>query len=500
MRFSKWILVLTMLGLGSVLWAQTATIRVPGDAPTIPDAISQASSIINGSAPSDVVIKVDPGTYEGPFNLSQINNPNYSVSLIASSGPTVTLLERPVHSGNVLGGYGVRNFTLDGFSVRNRSTDPVNVGASGMSLTDSTNITVQNCSFDVTRQAMLFYVTDPALSSRVQVVNNLVIAGDTNESPAFLYGNGVTLQMDMYNFAPSIGDNRLVVTDNTLRTGASAVRFLHIVYDEFDNQIGTGAGGSLEMVRNDVISWFAAGHNVFGGHNHYVAANHIHDGQTGFSSGCAGPGVWENNLIDNNIQGAIFGFCLGFQSQMTGEARIFRNNTVVNNKGTGFIYADTGAPHDPFPQVYNNVIAFNDYSGIITLLSDFNTRAYAPYDLGLNRNDVYGNTLRGVLDSNMYILTGTTGTPGANYSGIVPNGKDLSVEPGFYDSVRRDFSLKKNSKLVDTGLVTLPVPLRDFVLSKRDSKPDIGAYEYVEAPNLNVRANPTKKGNSPKMD
>jgi len=193
-------------------------------------------------------------------------------------------------------------------------------------------------------------------------------------------------------------------------------------------------------------------------------------------------------------------FCVGFKTQIAGEGRILRNNTVVNNKGTGFIYADTGIPHDPFPQVYNNITAFNDYSGVITLLSDFNTQAYAPYDVGLNRNDVYGNTLRGVLDSNMFILTGTAGTPSANYSGIEPNGKDLSVEPGFYDSVRRDFSLKKNSKLVNAGQVTLPVPLLDFVLNQRDPKPDIGACEYVEAPNLNVRTNPTKKGNSPKTD
>jgi hypothetical protein len=487
-------LMLSILALSSVLWSQVTTIRVPEDFADIPSAIGQASSIINGPSPSDVVIKVGPGTYEGPFDLSPINNPNYSVSLLASSGPNMTRLERPDHRGTVLVGGGVRNFTLDGFAVTNRSTDPINIGAHGLNIWDSTNITVQNCSFDVTRQAMIFTVYDPALSSRVHVLDNLIVAGDPNETPDFLYGQAATMSIQMYDFAPSMGENRLVVANNTIRTGASAVRFLHQVFDGSDNQIGMAPGGTLEMVHNDVTSWFGGGHNLQGGHSHYVAGNRFHDGQVGIYNACGAPGVWENNLVENNIQGAIFGYCLGLDLPITGEPRIFRHNTVVDNKGSGFIYFDSGIPHDLLPVLYNNIIAFNDYSGVITVLSDYTTQAYAPYDLGLNRNDVYGNTLRGVRDSTFWIMTGTVGTPGANYSGIVPNGNDLSLNPTFYNAAHRDFSLKKDSPLVNAGAVTLPVPLRDFLLSVRDPNPDIGAIEYVAAPNLNVRRNPASKG------
>jgi hypothetical protein len=231
-----------------------------------------------------------------------------------------------------------------------------------------------------------------------------------------------------------------------------------------------------------------------GGHSHHVASNRFHDGQVAIYNPCGAPGIWENNVVDNNIQGAILGDCLDINVPMTGESRIFRHNTVVNNKGAGFIYSDNGIPHDLFPVLYNNIIAFNDYSGVITVLFDYTTQTYVPYDLGLNRNDVYGNTLRGVPDSTFWVMTGTVGTPGMNYSGIRPNGNDLSVNPSFYNAVRFDFSLKKNSPLVDAGARTLPVPVRDFLLSARDPKPDIGAYEYVEAPNLNVRRNPASKG------
>jgi len=410
----------------------------------------------------------------------------------------------------VLQGSGVRNFTLDGFQVSNHNDDPLNVASQGMRLNDSTNITVQNCSFDVDWQAMLFNVYDPALSSRVQVVNNFVIAGNPNETYPDVYGPAVTMQIIMYNPSLSTGEHRLIVADNTFRTAASAVRFFYNVYDENGNQVGYAPGGTLEMVRNDVTSWFAAGHNLGGGHNHHVAANRIHDGQVGFYNFCGGSGVWENNVLYNNVQGAIFGnyqVCYGanwvaISVPVTGEKRIIRHNTIVNNQGAGLIYLDDGLPHDPLPVLYNNIIAFNDYSGIVTLLEDAvnSLQMYMPFNLSLDRNDVFANTLSGLTDSTFFGLTGTVGKPGANYSGIVPNGKDMSVEPGFYDSVRRDFSLKKNSKLVNAGLVSLPVPLRDFVLNQRDPKPDIGAYEYVEAPNLNVRANPANRGKGPKTD
>jgi hypothetical protein len=103
MHTTKCLLLLSILTLTSALWSQTTIIRVPEDYSDIASAIGQASSVINGPSPSDVVIKVGPGTYEGPFDLSPINNPTYSVSLLATSGPSMTRLERPDHRGSVLG-------------------------------------------------------------------------------------------------------------------------------------------------------------------------------------------------------------------------------------------------------------------------------------------------------------------------------------------------------------------------------------------------------------
>jgi len=84
--------------------------------------------------------------------------------------------------------------------------------------------------------------------------------------------------------------------------------------------------------------------------------------------------------------------------------------------------------------------------------------------------------------------------PGAaapNYSGVLNTGLDLSVIPGFDVPEEQDFSLMSNSMLVNAGITSRPTPFQDFAGNLRDAHPDIGAFEFVPTPVLNVRSNPS---------
>ncbi len=48
-----------------------------------------------------------------------------------------------------------------------------------------------------------------------------------------------------------------------------------------------------------------------------------------------------------------------------------------------------------------------------------------------------------------------------------------------------------NSMLVNAGITSRPTPFQDFAGNLRDARPDIGAFEFVPTPVLNVRSNPS---------
>ena len=149
------------------------------------------------------------------------------------------------------------------------------------------------------------------------------------------------------------------------------------------------------------------------------------------------------------------------------------------------------------PSVYNNVIAFNDAGGVASIESDATTFAFIAVSFNLAGNDNYGNTLRNFAVNFFFFPYVGISNPDAaapNYSGVLNTGLDLSVVPGFDAAQERDFSLMPNSMLVNAGITSRPTPFQDAAGNLRDSHPDIGAYEFVATPVLNVRSNPNANG------
>jgi hypothetical protein len=77
---------------------------------------------------------------------------------------------------------------------------------------------------------------------------------------------------------------------------------------------------------------------------------------------------------------------------------------------------------------------------------------------------------------------------------VINTGLDLSVVPGFNAPQFEDFSLMPHSMLVNAGITSRPTPFQDLAGHLRDAQPDIGAFEVVPTPVINVRSNPLGKG------
>jgi hypothetical protein len=483
-------------------YAQVTIIQAPsgGD---LQAAIDQAAGIVNGPTPTDVVIEVAPGTYLAPsasdgLVVAAINSPTFTVTMRATQGPAVTTIDASNAADFAIRGRGTRNLTIDGFTIRNRIPDQTTFLGRGINLPNSSDITVENCHFDTTEQGVTFRIFDPSLSSNVQVVNNTGVVGQGTDLNA---PNFVTGQLaSMVRFFPvgtvEIGESRLIAANNVARCTASCVRFINEALDPNGNTVGAFSNGSLVMTGNDFSGGFGVGanFNILGGHGHIVAGNRLHDGGVGGFFQSASSGVIENNLIFNNALDGLQVLDLGPTSQdFSAEGRLIRHNTIVNNAGVGILYDDfDGGVHNFLPSVYNNVIAFNDAGGVAAIEQSPFAFAFISVSFSLAANDNYGNTLR-----NSQLDFAGISNPGAaapDYSGVINTGLDLSVVPGFNAPQFQDFSLMPHSMLVNAGTTSRPTPFQDLAGHLRDAQPDIGAFEVVPTPVINVRSNPLRKG------
>ncbi len=122
--------ILVVFGLGRALPAAATIARyVPSEYATIQAAIDAAQ-------PGDIV-KVDAGTYAGPITLKS------GITLLGT-GIDSTIIEGG--SRGIIGWNGAAtDVTITGFTIRNNGT-PYVEGA-GIDVTDSSNVTIENCKF-----------------------------------------------------------------------------------------------------------------------------------------------------------------------------------------------------------------------------------------------------------------------------------------------------------------------------------------------------------------
>jgi len=481
--------------------AQVTVIQVPSSG-DLQGAINQAAAIVNGPTPTDVLIEVAPGTYVPAifpgFEVSGINNPLFTVTLQAEKGPAVTIIDASNVANNGIRGFGTRNLVVDGFTIRNRIPDQTNFLGRGIFMRNATGITVQHCHFDTTFQGTIFQITDPTFSSHAAVVNNtgLVGQGTDAHAPGFVEAQAASMTFPFSLGTSEISESRFVVADNVFRCTASCVRYINEALDANGNSVAVFSNGSLVMTGNDVSSSFVAGFNIVGGHAHVISGNRIHDGNTGGFFQGAVSGVIENNVIFNNAEHALIADDAPIPQEFPGEDRVIRHNTIVNNSGTGIVYIDNFGTSF-LPNVYNNIIAFNDAGGVSAVVQTATTFAFIPVSFNLSKNDNYGNTLRnfGASFSNFnYIGISNPGAAAPDYSGVINTGLDLSVVPGFNAPQFEDFSLMPHSMLVNAGITSRPTPFQDFAGHLRDAQPDLGAFEVVPTPVINVRSNPLSRG------
>ena len=504
---TRFCLLPSLLVLPILAYGQVTVIQVPsgGD---VQAAIDQAAAIISGPTPSDVLIEVAPGTYLAPsstdgFVVAAINSPTFTVTLRGGQGPAVTTIDASNVADFAIRGRGARNLVIDGFTIRNRIPDQTVFLGRGINLPNSTEITVENCHFDTTEQGIVFRIFDPSLSSQNRVVNNTGVVGQGTDvnAPNFAFGQGAS----MLRFFPvgtvEIGESKLIAANNIFRCTASCVRFINVAEDPNGNVVGAFSNGSLVMTGNDVSGGFGVittplvgDFLILGGHGHQIAGNRLHDGAVGGFFQSASSGVIENNVIFNNALDGLQVLDLGPTSQdFSAEGRLIRHNTIVNNSGAGILYADLdGGVHNFLPSVYNNVIAFNDAGGVAAIEQSPFAFAFISVSFDLAANDNFGNTLRNFqLD---FAGISNPGVAAPNYSGVINTGLDLSVVPNFTAPQNLDFSLMQNSMLVNAGITSRPTPFQDFAGHLRDAQPDIGGFEVVPTPIVNVRNNPLRKG------
>src|SRR6516165_2031366 len=250
--------------------AQVTVIQVPsgGD---LQGAINQAAAIVTGPTPTDVLIKVAPGTYVPKafpgFEVSGINNPLFTVTLQSEEGPAVTIIDSSSVANNGIRGFGTRNMVVDGFTIRNRIPDQTNFVGRGVFMRDATGITVQHCHFDTTAHGTQFPITDPTFSSHISVVNNTGIVGQGTDvsAPGFVEAQAASVVLSFPLGASETGESRFVVADNVFRCTASCVRYINQALDANGNIVAVFSNGSLVMTGNDVSSSFVAGFNIIGG-------------------------------------------------------------------------------------------------------------------------------------------------------------------------------------------------------------------------------------------
>jgi parallel beta-helix repeat protein len=354
-----------------------------------------------------------------------------------------------------------------------------------------------------------FPMTDPSFSSEITIVHNTVIGGrgtDPNDA-SYRLGQAVNLQYAAYwgpgcddpvegiwcdvSNPPSLptGNHKLIVADNIFRTNGSAVRYNlteQYLPDPYNAIPSIYTNGSVAMTGNDTVTYGGYGHNIWGGHGHLISGNRFHDSTGGASIIGTSGGIIENNIFTQNGHGLIIGAIPAVTSPAFADLSV-RHNTIVNNLGAGIIYnANSSAPYVGVPDIYNNVVAYNTASGIVAVGPLGNSSwGFIPVDFHLERNDVFGNTLKDLYRANdLFSFAGIANPEIAtkNYAGTIKTSLDLSVNPGFVNLQGGDYSLTKGSPLVNKGVTTRSIPSSDFAKALRDSVPDIGAFEYVIIP------------------
>ncbi|HEX8234785.1 MAG TPA: right-handed parallel beta-helix repeat-containing protein [Abditibacteriaceae bacterium] len=226
-----------------------------------------------------------------------------------------------------------------------------------------------------------------------------------------------------------------------------------------------------------------------------VVGNHVHhvDRQGLYADSWDKP-TYDIRFFNNVVHDCGFGFIMS--GEMGGQLNDvwFVNNLVYNNRGPGMGVMKWGEDGEGELNVTpaNRPITKKNLYFINNTIVNNGREAGSPWGGGMRfESDKVENL---VVKNN--ILSGNTGAPLLTIEGrrppsaIIMNnllfGEGNTDQPGignvtgdplFVDAAKGDFRLKKGSPAINAG-VSGNVPVRDKGGRLRDSRPDIGAYEY----------------------
>ena len=259
--------------------AQSETIIVPDDYPTITAAI--------GNATSGDTILVRSGTYDGPINSTIIINK--SLSIIGESAQNTIINLYPAYSATYI------------------------LGQPEYSYTDAITITANSCSLqDLTLQiANGGYVT--AEGNNILLADNTIMTGDTT---------GVNIQGSNSRVTNNVMDGNIVVTGNYNQIDDNSGCFVDVGVSQVNGQFS----GTYNFVKDNTCQGLAlaySSNNVFFGNN--IVGNSWEPSDIDIS--------WSTNnfIYENQITGPNYGYGLRFWHSS--------NNTIEANGITDFFDA-----------------------------------------------------------------------------------------------------------------------------------------------------------------
>jgi len=276
----------------------------------------------------------------------------------------------------------------------------------GVNVTNSTNVTVRDCTFRHFESGLLFNNANNSIALNNSALENLDAGLFLFASSNSTFQNNTAQNNQNHGIAVAVSTNNILAGNNALNnqfnnfriTGSTNNTFLANYLNGLDS---TGLGFSLAFAaqNNTLISNTITNHTrgvsiieTTSDTGNTITSNLIENhSDTGISS-FANQTHASNNTIRSNAQGISIGGAGGFNSTVTG-------NTIENNTGTGIGIGTTSAG----TIITDNIVRGNTDSGLSLGFSTTHAAHRNTFTQNLNGIEITGNGDNGTYTDNTFV-------------------------------------------------------------------------------------------------